>query len=75
MGAFYVNYTIKNADQKSVVRALAKRKAFVSPERNGALVAFDQVSDSQDEKVIAKIQLNSRLSEGRPAFLNPLDIG
>ena len=55
MGAFYVNYTIKGADQKSVLSALVGRKAFVSPEQNGAVVVFDQESDKQDQKAIAKL--------------------
>ncbi len=61
MGAFYVNYTVANASQKSVARYLSRRKAFVSREQNGALVVFDQESDGQDERVIAKLatQLSS----------------
>jgi len=55
MGAFYVNYTVKGADKKSVVCALASRKAFVSPERNGCVVVFDEESDKQDQGVIAKV--------------------
>jgi len=62
MGAFYVNYTVKLADQKSVVNALGGRKAFVSPERNGTVVVFDQESDNQDQNAIAK--LAAHLSTG-----------
>ena len=63
MGAFYVNYTVKGADQQSVVRALSGRKAFVSPEWNGFTVVFDELSDKQDQEAIAKLagQLSSDL--------------
>jgi len=63
MGASYVNYTIKNAGQMSIARCLSKQRAFVSREHNEAMVVFDQESDKQDEKVIAKLatQLSSSL--------------
>jgi hypothetical protein len=63
MGAFYVNYTVKGADQQSVVRALSGRKAFVSPEWNGFTVVFDEESDNQDQEAIAKLagQLSANL--------------
>jgi hypothetical protein len=63
MGAFYVNYTVKGADQQSVVRALSGRKAFVSPEWNGFTVVFDEQSDRQDQGAIAKLarQLSAEL--------------
>ncbi len=57
MGAFYVNYTVKLANQKSVVKALAGRKAFVSPEQSDAVVVFDQQSDNQDQTAIAKLAM------------------
>ena len=46
MGAFYVNDTVKGADPKSIVGALAGRMAFVCPERSGCVVVFDEESDS-----------------------------
>jgi hypothetical protein len=55
MGAFYVNYTVKGADPNSVVRALAGRKAFVSPEQSGCVVVFEEESDKQNEGGIARI--------------------
>jgi hypothetical protein len=63
MGAFYVNYTVKGADQQSVVRALSGRKAFVTPEWNGFTVVFDEESDKQDQVTIAKlaVQLSTEL--------------
>jgi hypothetical protein len=63
MGAFYVNYTVRVTDQKSAVKALAGKKAFVSPEQNGSVVTCEQESDKQDEKTIAKLatELSRRL--------------
>ena len=58
MGAFYVNDTVKLANQESVIKALAGRKAFVSPEHSGAVVVFDQQSDSQDETAIAELAMH-----------------
>jgi hypothetical protein len=55
MGAFYVNYTIKGASQGAVLRALRGRKAFVSAERTGCIFVYDEESDGQDERVIAKL--------------------
>ena len=45
MGPFNVNYTVKGADPKSIVGALAGRIAFVCPERSGCVVGFDEESD------------------------------
>lgn len=72
MGAFYVNYTVKLADQKSVARALSGRNAFVSPEWNGSTVVFDEQSDNQDQDAIAKLagQLSARLKSTVLALLN-----
>jgi hypothetical protein len=58
MGAFYVNYTVKLANQQSVVKALAGRTAFVSPEQSGAVVIFDQQSDNQDQTEIAELAMH-----------------
>lgn len=72
MGAFYVNYTVKLADQKSVAKALSGRKAFVSPEWNGFTVVFDAQSDDQDQDAIAKLagQLSASLQSAVLALLN-----
>lgn len=71
MGAFYVNYTVKGADQQSVVRALSGRRAFVSPERDGFTVIFDQQSDNQDQDAIAMLagQLSADLQRTVLALL------
>jgi len=72
MGAFYVNYTIKGADRKSIIKALSGRTAFVSPERNGYTIVFDKESDSQNQKVIAKLaaQLSTSLHRTVLTVLN-----
>jgi hypothetical protein len=36
---------------------MASRNAFVSPQRNGCVVAFDEQSDKQDQKLIAQLAL------------------
>jgi hypothetical protein len=68
VGALYVNYTIRTADQKSVARALANRRAFVSPQQNGAVVAFDQESDKQDFEVITSLSAQIATQLRRPVF-------
>lgn len=60
MGAFYVNYTVKDADRNSIVRALSGRKAFVTPELDGYIIIFDEESDKQDQRAIGR--LAARLS-------------
>jgi hypothetical protein len=72
MGAFYVNYTIRGVDQQKVAKAFAGKNAFVSPLRNGCVVASDQISDNQDQKQIAKLaaQLSSNLRCTVLAVLN-----
>ena len=60
MGGFYTNYTLRGPSQQAVSAALAGRKAVVTPEHAGCVVAFDEASDDQDEERIA--ELASRLS-------------
>jgi hypothetical protein len=60
MGNFYANYTPRGPSQRDVAKALARRKAVVAPAQKGCVVAFDEQSDEQDQKVIAA--LASRLS-------------
>jgi len=61
MGNFYSNYTLRGPTQQEVAAALAGRWAFVTPEQNGCVVAYDEESDEQDMGVLS--QLASRLSE------------
>jgi hypothetical protein len=55
MGAFYVDYTVKGADPKWVVRALGGTNAFISPEQSGCIVVLDEESGKQNQAVIAKV--------------------
>jgi hypothetical protein len=55
MGGFYTNYTLRGPSQQAVAGALAGRKAVVSPESNGCVVAYDEASDDQDFEVIATL--------------------
>lgn len=55
MGAFYTTYTLRGIDQRAVVVGLAGRKVFVSPERNGNVVVFDEDRYSRHRKAIAPL--------------------
>jgi len=55
MGGFYTNYTLRGPTQKAVATALAGRKAIVSPESCGCVVAYDEASDDQDLDAIASL--------------------
>ena len=55
MGGFYTNFTLRGPSQKAVAAALAGRKAIVSPERNGCVVAYDKASDDQDTEAISTL--------------------
>jgi hypothetical protein len=62
MGAFYVTYTLRGTNQTSVLRFLAGRRTFVSPEQNGLIVVFDEDHNSHQEEHISI--LATRLSAG-----------
>lgn len=72
MGNFYVNYTIHSADHLRVVKALEGRNAFVTPNKNGAIVVFDEASDSQDQDLVKKLgeRLSKSLGSAVLAVLN-----
>ena len=55
MGNFYTNYTLRGPSQEAVVKAMAGRAAFVTPEQNGCVVVFDEKSDSQNLKQSGKL--------------------
>lgn len=55
MGPFYTNYTLRGPSQQEVAKAFAGRKAVVTPEQNGSVVAFDEQSDDQDQERIAAL--------------------
>jgi hypothetical protein len=72
MGNFYVNYTIRSTDKSRVIESLSGRNAFVTPPKNGALVVFDEASDSQDHNAIRDLgkKLSKNLGVSVLAVLN-----
>lgn len=60
MGNFYVNYTLRGVAQAAVAEALKGRHCIVTPPVNNTVVAFDEQSDKQDQRVISA--LASKLS-------------
>lgn len=55
MGSFYVNYTVRSADQAAVVKSLKGRSAYVTPVKDGALVVTDETAESQDVDDVRKV--------------------
>lgn len=52
MGNFYVNYTLRNVRQQDVAKAMAGRRARVTPAHKDCIVVFDEASDSQNQHEI-----------------------
>lgn len=71
MGNFYTNYTLRGPSREDVVNALRGRNAIVTVSRNGCVVAFDEVSE-QDQEITAALgeQLSRDLSCPVLAILN-----
>jgi len=63
MGKFYVNFSVKSADQQKVVDILhdAGRVAIVSPSQAGYVVVYDEETDRQALSSI--VQVGTLLSE------------
>ena len=55
MGSFYVNYTVRSADQAAVARSLKGRKAYVTPARDGKLVVTDQAAETQEAGAVQEV--------------------
>src|SRR5918996_1066299 len=55
MGSFYVNYTVRSADQAAVVKALKGRSAYVTPVKDGALVATDEEAETQEIDAVREV--------------------
>lgn len=57
MGNFYVNFSVKGADQRQVVEALerAGRRAIVTPPQGEYIVAYDEEADSQAMEPIQEV--------------------
>jgi hypothetical protein len=60
MGGFYTNYTLRGPSQQAVSAVLKGRRALVTDSHNGCVVAFDEISDQQDQEQIS--ELAARLS-------------
>jgi hypothetical protein len=63
VGNFYVNFSIKDAEQKQVADALARggRRAIVTPADGGYVVAYDEEAESQSTgSILAVGRLLSR---------------
>lgn len=72
MGNFYVNYTLRGPSQADVAKALAGRRARVTPMHKNCVVAFDEASDSQNRNEIVKLaaKLSKKLKCAVLAVLN-----
>lgn len=55
MGSFYVNYTVRSSDRNAVAKALAGRNAYVSPAKDGAVVVFEEETESQDNDTVQEL--------------------
>ena len=55
MGSFYVNYTVRSADQAAVVKSLKGRSAYVTPVKDGALVVTDEAAEEQDPDKVREV--------------------
>lgn len=72
MGNFYTSFTVRGADQKSVVKAMSGRKGAFSPTVNGYTVIWDEKCETQDESLIHSLgqKLSSALAAPVLAVLN-----
>jgi hypothetical protein len=55
MGNFYVNYTLRGPSQQAVVSALKGRRACVTRQQDGCVLAFDEGSEDQSKSKIAAL--------------------
>ena len=55
MGSFYVNYTVRSADQAAVVQSLKERSAYVTPVKDGALVVTDEEAETQEIDAVREV--------------------
>jgi len=70
VGSFYVNFTVKGADQQQVADTLqsAGRRAIVTPAHNGYVVAYDEEAESQDTEAIMNVGSLLSREVGRPVL-------
>jgi len=71
MGNFYVNFSVRGADQKSVANCLwsANRKAYVAPAANNVTMFYEEESDSQDQSAIEEVACRVSESLELPVFV------
>lgn len=72
MGNYYVNFTVRTANQAAVVAALEGRSAIVTPPQGNYIVVADEESDDQNTEVIRSLaqSLSSRVGAPVLAVLN-----
>jgi hypothetical protein len=70
MGSFYVNFSVKDAEQKQVADALDRRgrRAIVSPAVGGYVVAYDEEAESQSTSSILAVGGLLSREMGRPVL-------
>jgi hypothetical protein len=74
VGNFYVNFTVKDTEQKPVAEILqrAGRSAFIAPPQDGCVVVYDEAAEAQAEETIHEVGTLLSSATGQPvvAFLN-----
>jgi hypothetical protein len=55
MGNFYVNHTVRSMDISAVSKALAGRRAFLSPPDKGCIVVFERHAEFQEVEEIMEL--------------------
>jgi len=72
MGSFYVNYTVRSSDQAAVVKSLKGRSAYVTPVKDGAVVAVDEAAETQKADAVREVGelLSTGLNTAVLAVLN-----
>ena len=55
MGSFYVNYTVRSADQAAVVKSLKGRSAYLTPAKDGAVVVTDEAAETQEVDAVREV--------------------
>jgi hypothetical protein len=70
MGNFYVNFSVKDADQERVADALRRerRHAIVTPEDGGFVVVYDEEAESQSTRSILAVGRLLSGGVGRPVL-------
>jgi hypothetical protein len=70
VGNFYVNFSVKDAEQKQVADALERgqRHAIVTPEAGGYVVVYDEEAESQSTRSILAVGRLLSSEVGRPVL-------